>query len=130
MIFYEAPHKLRQTLSDMLTYMGDRKITLCREMTKLNEEIIRTTIAEAVALYEVKAPRGEYVLIVEGGYKDSSVSEYPEDIMAHVRLYTDSGFSKMDAIKAAARDRNVPKGVLYKKLLKIENEDNGENNGK
>ncbi len=123
MIFYEAPHKLRQTLSDMLTYMGDRKITLCREMTKLNEEIIRTTLSEAVALYEEKDPRGEYVLVVEGGYKDEVSSSYPEDITEHVKMYTDSGLSKMDAIKSAARDRGIPKGALYKELLKIENGD-------
>ena len=123
MIFYEAPHKLRQTLSDMLRYMGDRKITLCREMTKLNEEIVRTTISEAVEMYEEKDPRGEYVLVVEGGYKDSEENTYPEDIAEHVQSYVDSGLGKMDAIKAAARDRGVPKGVLYKELLKIENGD-------
>lgn len=123
MIFYEAPHKLKMTLSDILRYMGDRKITLCRELTKLNEEIIRTTVSEAVALYEEKDPKGEYVLIVEGGYKDSEESTYPEDIAEHVQSYVDSGLPKMDAIKAAARDRKVPKGVLYKELLKIENSD-------
>ena len=63
-ILYEAPHKLRATLADLLAYWGDRKVTLCREITKLNEEIIRTTLAGAVALYEETAPRGEYVLIV------------------------------------------------------------------
>lgn len=123
MIFYEAPHKLRQTLSDILSYMGDRKITLCREMTKLNEEIIRTTVSKAVALYETKEPRGEYVLVVEGGFKDSDASSYPEDVWEHVQMYIDSGLGKMDAIKAAAKDRGVAKGILYKELLKIENDD-------
>ena len=116
MIFYEAPHKLRQTLSDMLEYMGDRKITLCREMTKLNEEIIRTTLSDAVALYEEKQPRGEYVLVVEGGLAGSGSADFPADPAEHVRMYEESGLGRMDAIKAAARDRGVPKGVLYKKL--------------
>ena len=123
MIFYEAPHKLRQTLSDILTYMGDRKITLCREMTKLNEEVIRTTVSQAVALYAEKEPRGEYVLVVEGGLKEEKSNGYPEDIREHVEMYQITGLSKMDAIKAAAKERGVAKGVLYKELLKIENED-------
>lgn len=123
MIFYEAPHKLRQTLSDILTYMGDRKITLCREMTKLNEEIITTTVSDAVSLYSQKEPRGEYVLVVEGGFKEEKADEYPKDIKEHVEMYLDNGLSKMDAIKAAAKDRGVPKGVLYKELVKIESND-------
>lgn len=123
MILYEAPHKLRGTLDDILKYMGDRKITLCRELTKLNEEIIRTTVSKACELYKEKDPRGEYVLILEGGIKDTEASAYPDDPEEHVRMYTDGGMSRMDAIKAAAKDRGVPKGVLYKELLKSENDD-------
>jgi len=117
MIFYEAPHKLRQTLDDILEFMGDRKITLCREMTKLNEEIIRTTVSEAVELYKEKSPRGEYVLVVEGGIVEKSVSDFPSDPEEHVKLYEAQGMKRMDAIKAAAKDRGVSKGVLYKELL-------------
>lgn len=118
MIFYEAPHKLRQTLSDMLKYMGERKITLCREITKLNEEIIRTTLEGAVKLYEEKDPRGEYVLVVEGGLKKAEKDEYPDDPAEHVEMYEKSGMAHMDAIKAAAKDRGLSKGAFYKMLLK------------
>ncbi len=118
MIFYEAPHKLRQTLSDMLEYMGDRRIAMCRELTKLNEEIIRTTLSGAVELYSTKDPRGEYVLVVEGGlYQDSDSEGYPEDPMEHVAMYENSGLEHMAAIKAAARDRGLSKGAFYKMLL-------------
>ncbi|MBE6586858.1 MAG: 16S rRNA (cytidine(1402)-2'-O)-methyltransferase [Ruminococcaceae bacterium] len=117
MIFYEAPHKLRQTLDDILEFMGDRRITLCREMTKLNEEIIRTTVSEAVEMYKEKNPRGEYVLVLEGGIKEDRSEEYPSDPEEHVKMYESQGMKRMDAIKAAAKDRGVSKGVLYKELL-------------
>lgn len=117
MIFYEAPHKLRQTLDDILEFMGDRKITLCREMTKLNEEIIRTTVAEAVEMYKEKNPRGEYVLVLEGGICEKSEGDFPSNPEEHVKLYEAQGMKRMDAIKAAAKDRGVSKGVLYKELL-------------
>ena len=117
MIFYEAPHKLRQTLDDILEFMGDRKITLCREMTKLNEEIIRTTVSEAVEMYKEKNPRGEYVLVLEGGICEKSEDAFPSDPEEHVKLYEAQGMKRMDAIKAAAKDRGVSKGVLYKELL-------------
>ena len=120
MIFYEAPHKLRATLADMKTaFGGDRQISLARELTKLNEEVVRTTLDAAVKYYEEKEPRGEYVLIVEGASEPKRdenplLSLSPEE---HVKHYIDGGMSKMDAIKAAARDRGVPKSVLYKELL-------------
>lgn len=123
MIFYEAPHKLLRTLSDMLEYLGDRKITLCREMTKLNEEIIRTTLSEAVRIYSEKAPKGEYVLVVEGGIHDTKSAEWPDDPEEHVRKYESAGLSRMDAIKAAAKERGVPKGTLYKQLISAENKE-------
>lgn len=117
MIFYEAPHKLRQTLDDILEFMGDRRITLCREMTKLNEEIIRTTVSEAVEMYKEKNPRGEYVLVLEGGIKEDKSEDFPSDPEEHVKMYESQGMKRMDAIKAAAKDRGVSKGVLYKELL-------------
>lgn len=117
MIFYEAPHKLRQTLYDMLTYMGDRKISLCRELTKLNEEVIRTTLSEAVKYYGEKDPRGEYVLIVEGGLAEKVPDEYPEDPEEHVKMYEAQGLERMAAIKAAAKDRGLSKGAFYKMLI-------------
>ena len=119
MIFYEAPHKLKTTLDDMAEAFGeDRKISLCRELTKINEEIHRTTLGQAVKLYEEKEPRGEYVLIIEGcTEKEESelLTLSPEE---HVEHYESEGLSRMDAIKRAARDRGISKSELYKLVLK------------
>ena len=119
MIFYEAPHKLKTTLDDMAEAFGeDRKISLCRELTKINEEIHRTTLGQAVKLYEEKEPRGEYVLIIEGcTEKEESelLTLSPEE---HVKHYESEGLSRMDAIKRAARDRGISKSELYKLVLK------------
>ena len=121
MIFYEAPHKLKSTLADMLDEFGeDRKISLCRELTKLNEEVIRTTLGGAVRLYEEKEPRGEYVLIVDGANKALIVQDNPLLSLSpteHVAHYVNSGMSKMDAIKATAKDRGVPKSEIYKQVI-------------
>ncbi len=121
MIFYEAPHKLRTTLSDMRdAFGGERRISLCRELTKLNEEVLRTTIDGAISLYSEKEPRGEFVLVVDGfsGERRSSeadelLSLTPEE---HVRKYENDGFMRMDAIKKAAKDRGMTKSELYKIL--------------
>lgn len=120
MLFYEAPHKLRATLADMCeAFGGERKIAICRELTKLNEEILRLTLCDAVKLYEEREPRGEYVLVLEGAPENAGTSEdfsnlSPEE---HVKLYLDAGLSKMDAIKKAAKERGVTKSELYKLLL-------------
>ena len=124
MVFYEAPHKLKATLSDLSEVFGkERKISLCREITKLNEEAMRTTLGEAIAYYEQREPRGEYVLVVEGapeGVKQSNVTEEltalsPEE---HVARYESEGLSRMDAMKRAAKERGMSKSDLYKLLLK------------
>lgn len=120
-IFYEAPHKLKGTLADMCDAFGeDRKISLCRELTKLNEEIHRTTLGGAVAYYEANEPRGEYVLVVDGfdgEVLDEEVSSLlslsPEE---HVATYESQGLGRMDAIKKAAKDRGLSKSELYKLL--------------
>lgn len=120
LIFYEAPHKLRATLDDMAEiFGGDRKISLCRELTKLNEEAHRTTINSAIELYKQKEPRGEYVLVVEGGdgkpkEENPLLSLSPEDHVAH---YENQGMKRMDAIKSAAKDRGMSKSELYKILV-------------
>jgi 16S rRNA (cytidine1402-2'-O)-methyltransferase len=118
MIFYEAPHRLKSTLSDFAAAFGkERKITLCRELTKLNEEVMRTTIGEAMAYYEERAPKGEYVLVVEGCPDGSKAkADYPEDIAEHVELLISEGMSKMDAIKACAKARGVAKSVIYNEI--------------
>ena len=119
MIFYEAPHKLQSTLADMVEVFGqERKISLCRELTKLNEEVIRTTLQDALKLYSEKEPRGEFVLIVEGGCAEvdsSPLCELSPD--EHVAHYERAGMKRMDAIKAAAKDRGMPKSDLYKLLV-------------
>lgn len=119
LIFYEAPHKLCKTLDAMASAFGDmRKISLCRELTKLNEEAKEYTIAEAIEYYAKNEPRGEYVIIVEGASEseaDNSMASLPP--MEHVKFYEDSGLSRMDAIKKAARERGISKSEMYKLLL-------------
>ena len=115
-ILYEAPHKLVTTLTDLCDALGgERRISLCRELTKLNEEVLRFTLADAVEYYQEREPRGEYVLILEG--VEATVAE--EDFSAlspeeHVKRYTDGGMSRKDAIKAAAKDRGMAKSDFYK----------------
>ncbi len=120
MLFHEAPHKLCTTLADLsATFGAERRIALCRELTKLNEEIQRMTLGEAIAHYESTAPRGEYVLVVEGRKNAVSEAAFWEGmgIPSHVQHYMDGGMSKMDAIKQAARDRGVPKNEVYKEMV-------------
>ncbi len=121
LIIYEAPHKLRTTLQDLHEYFGERRIALCRELTKLNEEIMRTTLSGAIEHYEANEPRGEYVLIIEGASNViSAQNEFWRELSParHVAHYTDNcGMAKMDAIKQAARDRGMPKSEFYKLLI-------------
>lgn len=119
LIFYEAPHKLQKTLKAMADAFGeDRRISLCRELTKLNEEAREYTLRSAIELYEKNEPRGEYVIIVEGARQSSENNPLctlpPEE---HVKLYEDEGLSRMDAIKKAARERGISKSEMYKLLL-------------
>lgn len=118
MIFYEAPHKLRTTLKDMYSFFGERRICLCREITKIHEEFFRTTLSEAIAHYEENPPRGEFVLVVEGKSRnqieDEKKSEWENiSISEHVEMYIKKGMDEKDAIKAAAKDRNVSKRDIY-----------------
>ena len=120
-VFYEAPHKLKKTLDDIMSVFGDRKIALCRELTKLNEEIIRTTLSAAISYYEENEPRGEYVLVIEGASKEQLKEESffaNMSVEEHLEYYMASGMSKMDATKAVAKDRGVPKSVIYKEINK------------
>ena len=122
LIFYEAPHKLLTTLKDMKeTFGGERKIALARELTKLHEEIIRTDIDGAIAHYEEKSPRGEYVLIIEGASETQAAEEcFWEDmtVIEHVNKYIDEGMAQKDAIKQTAVDRGVPKREIYNEYHK------------
>ena len=115
-ILHEAPHKLKTTLDDLCETLGsDRKISLCRELTKLNEEIIRTTLGEAVRLYAEKEPRGEYVLVIEGT-GEVKKNAVPSDMTPAeaIAYYEKNGMSKKDAIKAAAKLLGLPKNEVYK----------------
>ena len=123
MIFHEAPHKLIATLTDMKTvFGGERRISLCRELTKLNEDVMRTTLDGALEYYTEKSPRGEYVLVVEGCDKnaiknENQVNLLALDIPAHVQYYIDGGMSKNDAIKKTAKDRGVHKNEIYQVVM-------------
>ena len=114
-IYYEAPHRLKKTLEDMKEAFGEgRRISLCRELTKINEEVIRTTLGGADDYYSEHEPRGEYVLVVEGGSAACDNSLCDLSPAEHVAHYEALGLRKMDAIKAAAKDRGVAKSELYK----------------
>ncbi len=120
MIFYEAPHKLRTTLSDMRDIFGGaRKIALARELTKLNEEVVTITLEEAVLYYTDHDPRGEYVLVIEGMDETTVPTEEDNPLLAlspeaHIAHYESMGMSRMDATKRAAKDRGMTKSELYK----------------
>ena len=115
MIFHEAPHKLRTTLDDMAATFGEgRKVSLCRELTKINEDVMRTTFGEAVRIYSEREPKGEYVLVVEGTSEQQAPPETELTVEEQVAYYMEGGMSKMDAIKATAKSRGIPKNDVYK----------------
>ena len=120
MIFYEAPHKLLATLEDMAEVFGaDRGISLCRELTKLHEEVVRTTLGEAVELYTANPPRGEFVLIVAGAQPETEVAPTETDAAARVAALMAEGLSRKDAIKQTAKELDMPKNAVYDAALKI-----------
>ena len=121
MIFYEAPHKLLSTLEDLRDAFGeDRGISLCRELTKLHEEVVRTTLGGALEKYKENGPKGEFVLIVAGA--EPEVEEVPteEDASAYLTRLIAGGMSKKDAVKQTAKDLKLPKNEVYDLALKIE----------
>ncbi|MBR5523650.1 MAG: 16S rRNA (cytidine(1402)-2'-O)-methyltransferase [Clostridia bacterium] len=115
MVFYEAPHKLKYTLEDLLTVLGDRRIALVREITKIHEEVIRTTLSEAVARYEQENPRGEFVLIVEGAAPVEKAATV-EEAVDLARSYMEEGMSVSEAAKTAAAETGLKKGDIYRLL--------------
>lgn len=125
MIFYEAPHKLLYTLQDMLEYFGDRRISLCRELTKIHEEIFRTTLSQAVEYYSANKPKGEFVLIIEGAKEDElSPAETVEDAFAQVKVLVEKGMRGADACKQIAKATGFSKGELYAMLLEEKEQKN------
>ena len=121
MIFYEAPHKLLATLKDLSAAFGeDRRVSLCRELTKLHEEVVRTTLGEAVQKYTENAPRGEFVVVVEGAKQVPDEAITLEAGAKLVQAEVEKGLSKKDAVKLIARQTGLPKNALYEAALQDE----------
>ena len=119
LIFYEAPHRLIDTLTFLLDIFGDRKIAVCRELTKLYEEIYRGTLQQALQYFIEKKPRGEFVLVLEGKKLEDIKEEKKEawinlSIEEHILKYINEGINKKEAIKLVAKDRELPKSEVYK----------------
>ena len=117
MVFYEAPHKLVSTLSDLLAVLGDREIALVRELTKIHEEVVSTTLSAAVEKYTAEAPRGEFVVIVRGAEQTVAESADPETAATLARGYMAEGLSPSEAAKKAAAETGLKKGDIYKLLI-------------
>ena len=122
-VLYEAPHRLRKTLQELAEALGgERRISLCRELTKIHETVLRTTIGAAVECYREEEPRGEYVLVIAGKPAEELKSEAAAQwenmpLPEHMQLYTDKGMSRKEAMKQVAADRGVPKREIYQALL-------------
>ena len=117
MIFYEAPHKLIYTLQDMYDALGDREIAVCREITKLHEQVIKTTLSGAIAHFAETKPQGEFVLVIEGAKPQDDDNEYTlEDAVDIARKLQDSGMPASAAAKQAASATGKKKGDIYKLL--------------
>lgn len=122
MVLYEAPHRLIKTLTELYEVLGDRKISLCKELTKRHENVFATTIKEALAFYEENEPRGEYVLVIEGKTfeelrKESQEEFFSITIEEHMERYLSSGMDKKSAMKQVAKDRGISKRDVYQALL-------------
>ena len=121
MIFYEAPHKLLATLEDMAEAFGEgRPISLCRELTKLHEEVVRTTLGEAIAKYTENPPKGEFVLVLAGAPEVEEVLPTADDAATRVKQLMEEGMSRKDAVKQTAKELNLPKNVVYDAALSME----------
>lgn len=125
MILYEAPHHLKRTLSELLETLGERRITLCRELTKKFETVMPTTLEGAVAYYEENEPKGEYVLVIEGKSRKEIEEEQQKSwesmsIEEHMAFYEKQGIDRKSAMKKVAADRGVGKREIYQALLKDE----------
>lgn len=123
MILYEAPHHLKRTLQELYDILGDRKLTICRELTKKFETVLPTSLTDALAMYENEDPRGEYVLVIAGKEREQVRLEEQQkwnsvSIGEHVALYEEKGLSRKDAMKRAAADRGMGKREIYEYLLK------------
>ncbi len=121
-IVYEAPHHLVRTLEDLYKVLGDRNITICRELTKKYETAYRTTFRDALEHYHEEEPKGECVIVIEGKHleelRKEQISRWEEmEIQEHLAFYTDQGMDRKEAMKAVARDRGITKRDVYQQLL-------------
>lgn len=122
MVLYEAPHRLVRTLRELLERLGDRRITVCRELTKKHETTFATTLGEALAYYEANEPKGECVLVIEGKSREElrqeEVAKWEEmSIEEHMDFYLDQGVDKKEAMKKVAKDRGIGKRDVYQMLI-------------
>ena len=120
MVFYEAPHKLPSTLEDLLAALGDRRMALVRELTKVHEEVVRTTLAEAAVRYRQEPPRGECVLIVEGFAPPAPAEPDMASAVSLAAEYMAGGLSASEAAKRAAAETGGKKGDIYRALMQGE----------
>ena len=121
-MLYEAPHKLKKTLKDLYEVLGDREISLCKELTKKHETNFRTTLSGAMAHYEQEEPKGEFVLVIEGVSREELKQDQMQGFLAmtieeHMQYYTDQGIDRKEAMKKVAKDRGVSKRDIYQALL-------------
>ena len=121
-ILYEAPHHLARTLCELLEALGDRRLTLCRELTKKFETVVPTSIRGAISIYESEEPRGEYVLVIEGKSHDELRREQEADwqnisIEEHMGIYEGKGIERKEAMKLVAKDRGISKREVYNYLM-------------
>lgn len=122
-VLYEAPHRLLKTLKELESYFGDRKLTICRELTKKHEEAKQYNFSEAIAKYEEQEPKGEFVLVIQGKSFEEIAKEEAESwekmsVEEHVEMYITQGMDKKEAMKKVAKDRGVSKRDIYNQLLK------------
>lgn len=120
LIFYEAPHKLTRTLSDMLEILGNRRIALVRELTKIHEEVIRTDLEKAQTLYLETSPKGEFVIVAEGASEPENETFWDNlTVTEHIEKYINDGLSQKDALKKVSKERNIPRRDVYSEYHKI-----------
>ena len=117
MVFYEAPHKLTATLKDLYKYLGDRRIALIKELTKIHETVERTTLSEACEKYSAETPKGEFVLVIEGSTEPKQKEVSLDEAVALAKGLVENGMAINDAAKEIAKETKLKKGDIYKALL-------------
>ena len=121
-ILYEAPHRLKKTLNELYEVLGNRTVTIARELTKIHETILRTSLEDAIASYDSTEPKGEYVLVIEGiSWSELDIQKQSmwegKTITEHMNIYMDQGLKKKEAMKAVAKDRGITKRKVYEALI-------------